>query len=188
LIWAALKRSESSLTLTGGERLCAVFFPVVAIAEAAFFTLSGCLADLCPSAAASHCYRSGASSSAAPAIFAAPGIWNGHKRTGMRRSSFELRHLARLADESRCCKHPSLISSSRGTAGNVLIWRVMVPLFLLNSTQVTVNEVEALFELYKKISGSIINDGLIHKVPSWPIGLGFSVTSSFNLVLQLTVR
>jgi serine/threonine-protein phosphatase 2B regulatory subunit len=119
LIWAVLKRSESSLT--AGERLCAVFFPVVTIAEAIFFTLSGCLADLCPSAAASRRYHSGTSSSAAAAAFAAPGIWNGHRRTVTRRSSFELRHLARLADESRCCKHPSLISSSRGTAGNVLI-------------------------------------------------------------------
>ena len=29
---------------------------------------------------------------------------------------------------------------------------------------VSVNEVEALFQLYKKISHSIIKDGLIHKV------------------------
>ncbi|XP_039837387.1 calcineurin B-like protein 4 isoform X2 [Panicum virgatum] len=41
--------------------------------------------------------------------------------------------------------------------------RVMEPQVLASETSFTVDEVEALYELYKRMSFSIIKDGLIHK-------------------------
>ncbi|XP_062203062.1 calcineurin B-like protein 9 isoform X2 [Phragmites australis] len=125
-------RSGSSLSL--GERLCAVFFPFVAIAEAVFFALTDCLFDLRPDSSR-HC-RAGADSSAGAAVFFAAKKNRSQYHHRRRRigsggwTALNLRQLARLADESRCF---------------------------------SVNDVEALFELYKKISCSIIDDGLIHK-------------------------
>ncbi|XP_008672181.1 calcineurin B-like protein 9 isoform X1 [Zea mays] len=127
-------RSESSLSL--GERLCAVFFPVIAIAEAVFFAFTDCLADLCTDSGSSHSRRFGAGASSSAARNSRSNHCQPHHRPFLRRAtaggwtSPNLRQLARLADESRCF---------------------------------SVNEVEALFELYKKISCSIIDDGLIHK-------------------------
>ncbi|GAU27425.1 hypothetical protein TSUD_356610, partial [Trifolium subterraneum] len=89
----------SSLTI--GETLCAVFFPLIAIAETLIYTLTGCF----------NC--------------------NNHdqkkKKEKKKFSTFE----------------------------DILA--------LANDSPFNVNEIEALHELYKKLSCSIIDDGLIHK-------------------------
>ncbi|RZR78238.1 hypothetical protein BHM03_00003518, partial [Ensete ventricosum] len=92
--------SLRSSSMTVGERLCAVFIPIIAIVEALICVVADCF---------------------------------DHRSFLVRRptppKTFDF---ARLAHDSRCF---------------------------------TVNEVEALYELYKKLGNSITTDGLIHKVP-----------------------
>ncbi|RRT56146.1 hypothetical protein B296_00018255, partial [Ensete ventricosum] len=124
---------SSSLTL--GEKLCAVFIPFVAIAEALIFVFTDCFNQ--------H-----------PSLF--------------RRRQQQIYDFARLAHDSRCCINlPNLflsvwfnhVSCSRDP--NFL--NIAFFLYMPSDVEVTVNDVEALYELYKQLSNSIINDNLIHK-------------------------
>jgi hypothetical protein len=122
---ARQQQSASSLSL--GERLCAVFFPFVAIAEAIFFTLTDCVADLCPGSDSSASRRYGAGPSSSSVTFAAANKKRSHHHFGpfLRRggwTSLDLGQLAHLADESRCCIILSLPPLSHG-------WLVRPPFF-----------------------------------------------------------
>nr|AEM44693.1 calcineurin B-like protein 8 [Hordeum vulgare subsp. spontaneum]AEM44694.1 calcineurin B-like protein 8 [Hordeum vulgare subsp. spontaneum] len=126
-------RSGSSLTV--GERLCAVVLPCVAIAEFVFFALTDCLAGICPASSNSSSRLRGDPS--APSFFLAAKKGNHHH-------------------------HHHLLRRRVGPGCTSLTFRDLARL-ADESRCFSVNEVEALFELYKKISCSIINDGLIHK-------------------------
>ncbi|CAL5431854.1 unnamed protein product [Camellia sinensis] len=90
-------RNSSRLSsLNIGERICAVFIPLIAIFECLVFTVAGCFEI---------------------------------KHRPKKRSPFGYREIAQLSADSRF----------------------------------SVNEIEALYELFKKLSCSIIDDGLIHK-------------------------
>lgn len=124
----------SGSSLTVGERVCAVFFPFLAIAGAVFFALTDCITDICPPSSSSRLRRDSSASSFFLTVTAKKSRRDHdhlrRRRIGPGCTSLDFHNLARLAEESRCF---------------------------------SVNEVEALFELYKKISCSIIDDGLIHK-------------------------
>ncbi|GMP95058.1 hypothetical protein CsSME_00044260 [Camellia sinensis var. sinensis] len=91
-------RNSSRLSsLNIGERICAVFIPLIVIFECLVFTVAGCFEI---------------------------------KHRPKKRSPFGYREIAQLSADSRF----------------------------------SVNEIEALYELFKKLSCSIIDDGLIHKV------------------------
>lgn len=116
-----------------GEQLCAVVLPCVAIAEFAFFALTDCLAGFCPPSSASSSHLRRDPS--APSFFL----------TAKKGSHHHHHHRRRV-----------------GPGCTSLDFRNLARL-ADESRCFSVNEVEALFELYKKISCSIIDDGLIHK-------------------------
>ncbi|CAL4974433.1 unnamed protein product [Urochloa decumbens] len=148
--------SRSSLTL--GELACAVLLPLLAVVDAALL-------------AAARCFEK-----SPPRLLSAVDARAGRIRGGGRLTFSEL---AKLADESRCCKYTAACSDFVFRSACCLRPEMF---FLVCMLGVSVNEVEALYELYKKISCSIINDGLIHK-EELQLAL-FNMPSGKNLYLD----